>query len=324
MSDHDDSLLKRLASIDPTRIDTEPHKGSSRYNSILEAAMNTGQDTHQTDYTAKPATRSHWRSRLAIAAAATVVIAAVTSGIVLSRVGQPVAYAEVIQAAATNLGQATTLRSTLTSRFSLYSANGDPRDKLDTYTMEVEGTSLKATITEKWENAEPETFTLTIIGDRGWQAGPDGSVTSDTLPTVPEARLAPFTEASKALLDTVVAGAGISDLGKETVRDRPSTHYRLDPTSTTKARLAALPKPVLNWFFLTYVGLENVTVVVDVWVADGQIVRVAVDEKRRDELKFDPATNDWEADVEGDAHTTTIVEFYDYGADIHVVPPSAL
>ena len=47
MTGHDDHALRRLSDLDPALTDAAPSKGSTRYDSILDAAMQTSSDSRQ-------------------------------------------------------------------------------------------------------------------------------------------------------------------------------------------------------------------------------------------------------------------------------------
>ena len=101
-------------------------------------------------------------------------------------------------------------------------------------------------------------------------------------------------------MKAALTGSDVTDLGTETVRGHDAQHYRIKLTSRSTPALQALDPSALSRFELEY---PDGVVGLDVWVADDLIHRIAV-------------RSDWES---GEGST---IEFYDFGADITIRPPS--
>jgi hypothetical protein len=321
MSDRSDSLLERLSQIDPTRTDPGPAKGARRYHSILEAAMRTAKNPDPTAATDRRPARLHFKQRLLVAAAAAVVVAGVAVAIVLAQPQGALTSAEAVSAAATSLGDATTLRGTLVNQFSSCDEGGKLNNSESTNTFVMDGDYIQMIMTDEPPGYSSSDYSSIIVGEgHKWGIRPDG--TTSELPYPEELRLAPFTEASRAFLEAALADASVVNVGSETVRDRPATHYRLGQVNAPggSGPLAQLPKSVLSWFCLESAGAENERTTVDVWVSDEVIVRYAIDQIS--ENPDDSADDDWLTNNAGDFRKTTTFELYDYGADVHVEPPA--
>jgi hypothetical protein len=292
----DDSFLKRLSRMDPAQVDSEPTKGSDRYHSILEAAMHTVQDPNLTAAADRPAARPHWKRRLVFAAAAAVVVGAVAVGIVLLQPGRSVSPAAAVAAAATNLGEMTTLRGAMVREASLL-GEGDELVDSTSSTIEVDGVNVRVESTTTTGEEAPFSTSFTVIGDQMWETSYDGTTTSSTLSPNPDERLAPFAQASEAVLKAALTDASVVKMGSESVRDRQAIHYHIGPADSWQGALTRLSPSVLAWFELEAIYPETA---VDVWVSDGMIVRIVVE----------------------DNQVTATLEFYDFGADIHIEPPA--
>jgi hypothetical protein len=138
-------------------------------------------------------------------------------------------------------------------------------------------------------------WTITI-GDQQWS---DEDAEPMTVPD--DLRNVPFPEASEAVLDAALEGATVTVLGDEDVRGVEATHYRIELGASGVAALSALAPNQVAMFELEYV--EAVTSL-DVWVADDLIRRIR-------------HTSDAS---QGNPEVT--IEFYDFGADITIEPPS--
>jgi hypothetical protein len=322
MSDRSDSLLRRLSEIDPAREDPGPAEGSRRYHSILEAAMRTAKYPDPIATTDRRPTRLHPRQRLLVAAAAVVVVAAAAVAIVLAQPQNALTPEAALAAAATNLGDATSLRGTIVEQNVTYGQGGEPNTSTWTNTFVVDGDYIQAVVRDAPAGYSSSDYSSVIMGEgHVWGTKPDG--TTSELPYSEEARLAPFTEASRTFLEAALAEASVVEVASEKVRDQPATHYRLDQVDTLggSGPLAQLPESVLGWFGLESAGAENERITVDVWVSDGVIARCTIDQIR--ENPEDSADDDWLTNNAGDFRITTTFELYDYGADIHVEPPAA-
>ncbi len=323
MSDRSDNLLECLSEIDPTRTDPEPAKGSRRYHSILEAAMSTAQDPGSTAPAHRPPARLRFRQRLLVAAAAVVVVAAVAVAIVLAQPQHSLTPQAALAEAATNLGNATTLRGTRVERDYSCIQSGELSTSEWTTTLAVDGDYIQVIEGDTPAGYSSSDYSSFVMGEgHMWGTKPDGTTSELSYPE--EERLAPFAEASRTILEAALADASVVEVASEEVRDQPATHYRLDQVDTMggSGPLAQLPKSVLGWFGLERAGAEHERFTVDVWVSDGVIVRWTIDQML--ENPEDSAPDDWLTNNAGDFRTLTTLDLYDYGADVHVEPPTGL
>jgi hypothetical protein len=322
-------LLKCLSQIDPTRVDPAPRKGSSRYHSILGAAMHTHQDPEQMTPAGPPAVRAHWRRNFAIAAAVLVAAVAATLGAVLPQLGQPAAYAEVIRTAAQGLVGATTVRGTTSQ--DTYRQYEDDRIATSsvTGTFAVEGANRQTTLTYQNDGELLGPATFTSIGNTLWFQLPstDGSP-SVTRPVArsddyPEYRI-PLSEAARSLLEAVLADASVSFVGTETVREQAAAHYRLGPTKGWSDSIDQLSSSVKRWFGIDDTPSTDYTeIVVDVWVSDGVLFRLRVEDISRFPGPYSVTDGEGHrTDLPTQTRSVVTNEYYDYGVDFHIEPPS--
>lgn len=313
----DDEMLTALAGLDPVRLhdavaDGPPAPGSTRYDSILERAMEATDVDDTPAATTGPtiplAGRRRGRraprrpqrrpSRTVTRALATGAAAVLTAGVVLLRPdGGGTSPAAALTRAAATTAEVTSLRGTLT-RVDAYSDT--------TSTIEVDGDDMRIEVRGTYRDGHVEGSTTVVVGDQITQVALDGSVERSAIGDEDE-RPHPFGASSAAVVTAALSGGDVRDLGAETVRGVEATHYRIVPDAETREALAALSPGELAWFELEYP--DRVTGI-DVWVADDLIRRIEVTA----DLSDDPA--DDEVD-------TTTVDYYDFDADITITPPDA-
>ena len=135
---------------------------------------------------------------------------------------------------------------------------------------------------------------ITVMGDTIWETTSDGTRSQAV---GPEDRLVPFGAASEAILTAALQGAGVTDLGSESVNGSATNHYQIELDDASRAALAGLTPGELAWFELEY---PRDVSVIDVWVADKLIHRIKVT----------------------GAASTSITDFFDFGAEISITPPA--
>jgi hypothetical protein len=278
----DDALLDELAGLDPVGGDAPPARGSARYHSILETAMTTTLDHHPHHLDGMPQLRRSRRLPILAAVAAAAVFVA---GAVVFRPGsEPSAFASVQQAA-----EAMASVDSLRAEVVRYDPSGEFVDRA---LADVSGADVAVSL--DFGDGEPVP-SFAAIGDTIFEVL-DGVV--ESRPRSDNDALAPFADASSAVVEAALTGATVDDVGREEVRDTESVHYRVELTDAGRSALAALTAQELAWFELEY---PNEVSAVDVWVADGLVRRIRV------------------GNLDGSAAVT---EFWDLGADITVVVPT--
>lgn len=291
MTDPDDELLTELTRLDPTHHDGPPAPGSTRHHSILEHAMTT---TAPVERPRRPARRTV----LALGAAAAVVAAIGIA--VLVEPGQdptPASATEVLTSAATTTGDASTLRAAGT-----YDHGGG---HVNTLTSDIDGADYTLSSTTTGPDGSSDERTV-VIGDQVWEdEGPGGAFLQRTAP--PEERNAPFAESSEAVVKAALAGSEVTDLGTEEVRGQETTHYRIALTPRSISALAELTPSQLARFELENPGgVDHL----DVWVSDDLIRRIQV------------VTSSVVMGSDHQLPATATIEFFDFGADIAITPPT--
>lgn len=284
-----DPLETALARLDPA-VDAPPTPGSSRYESILEHAMTA---TPSTPTSVSPDAHRHPRRRVLFAAAAAIVVA-LAVGIAVAGPGSdpaPASAAEALAQAAETTGKATTLR---------VHATYERPDSTNRVTAEANGADYAISSEATFRDGRTERESTVVIGDTVWE---DGTKRTG-VPS--EERNAAFAPSSAAVVDAVLAGSTIEDLGDDDVREVTTRHLRATLTPTSRAALAALSPSQVAMFELEYPdGVDTV----DLWIADDLI--------RRIELTVDEGSG-----AEGEAtRNKASIEFTDFGADITVRPP---
>ncbi|MEJ7583321.1 MAG: hypothetical protein WKF43_04375 [Acidimicrobiales bacterium] len=293
-----DPLIQELAALDPVRLDRAPQPGSTRHAEILERAMpdtsTAPQHTHVGDPT--PIRRRRPRRRAVFLLGAAAAILAVVAAAVVLQPDQALTPAAALTGAAENTGNALTLRSEY--------VRDDGEGGFSVVRSEHRGGDLRRAFAKigpdgtEQPAGEGDEY-LVYIGNKGWTAtaGPD-----DAAIVAPEERNAPYAESSAAIVEAAVTESTVTEVGVDDVRGVEATHYRIRLDDTVIQRLSTLRPNQLSGFELD--SPSNLSSL-DVWVADGFIRRIRV-------------TQDWEAP---DSPGTT-VEFYDFGADITIAPPT--
>jgi len=295
----DDLVLARLAAIDPTMVDAPPAPGSARHLSILEHAMTTTTspttepDEERPSGPDSPRVSPFRRRRLPMLAAAAVILAVivVVVGVVVLEPGRraaPASARQVVQAAATTTGDVSSLRAAGT-----YDLGTGVVIRINS---EIDGADYSSMTHYADGSDEDRDSATTYIGDTRWDSK-GGRVTKSTEP--PEQRNAPFPEASEAVVKAAMVGASVTDLGTADVRGQEATHYRIQLTPASTKALSELTPSQVARFELEY---PKEVASLDVWVADDLIRRIAV------------------RSTTGGVGTS-IVDFYDFGADITIRPP---
>lgn len=289
MTEELDPLLADLARLAPA-IDAPPEPGSSRHDSILEHAMTATQTVPD------PPTieRRRPRRRLVVALSAAAVVALIT-GIVVAGLGSdpaPASASEALATAAATTGDATTLRIRGT-----YERPGST----DRITAEADGTDYAITSVGTYADGHEEQGSIVAIGDTVWE---DGAKRTDV---PPEERNAAFAPSSAAVVEALLDGSTLQDLGDEDLDGVSARHIRATLTDRSRAALRALSPSQVAMFELEYPdGVDTV----DVWIADDLI--------RKIELTVDEGGG--EGGEPQQNHAT--IEFSDFGADITIAPPS--
>lgn len=297
----DDRLLDDLAALDPALTDPAPSSGSPRAHEILERAMTTADtdaERNPSDRLDEPAERSDphrtrriGRRLVAAAAAAAAVLVVVGVVVVLEPDRDPTPAAALTQAA-----ERTEEEQTLRSDYRWVDEDGETR----ILRTDHDGDDLRRTyLTVGPDGAAVATGRSTVyIGDREWEIDGD-----EVMPIPdPDGHNAPYAQSSAAIVGAAVSETTVTELGEQDVRGTPATHYRIDLDAAAIGRLEDLPTNQRSAFELEYPS--NIRRL-DVWIADGHLRRIQV-------------IQDYEA---ADSPGTT-VEFYDFGADITIEPPT--
>lgn len=301
--DQPDELVEALASLDPADRDAPPLPGSPRYLSILEHAMTPTEPTSSpatADAGLDPVEPIHLgrprpsRRRLAVAVAVAAVVAAVV-GVAVVAPGSdpaPASASATLARAVDATGDATTLR---------IEATYERPEATSRLTAEANGSDYRIEAVGTFADGREERETTVVIGDTVWEDG----VERTSVPA--EERNAAFAPSSAAVVAAIRDGSMLEDLGEAEVRGGPARHIRATLTPQSRAALAALTPSQVAMFELEYPDDVDV---VDLWVADDLIRRVRVEV-------------DWGTGEDGDSQSNVAtVEFYDFGADIEIVPPA--
>lgn len=288
MTAKDEELMDAVYRADPARADMPPAKGSTRYNSILEASMRTDgtEDKRAVVVSNRPTTHPRWGRRVALSvAAALILVTAVTVAVL--RPGHEASALATVRTAAINTGQTESLRATLKVDY----ANGSSSSthgEMDGADAHIQTTGLSA-------DGAISNEAVTVVGDTLWET--TGDVTRSQA-VGPEDRLVRFGAACEAILTAALKGAGVTEIGSETVNGKATTHYRIELGDASRAALAGLTPGELAWFELEY---PREVSAIDVWVADKLVHRIQVT----------------------GATSTSMTDFFDFGADISITPPAA-
>jgi len=293
-----DRIDERLAALDPALGDPPPHAGSDRFRLIQEKAMQTTTapaerhdrtKRHPLADGARPL-RPGRRRLLQLGAAAAVTIAA--AGLLVTASETPPAAAAAVQEAAENLGAVETHRATLVQTY--------PNGEVWTFEGEFAGADGRQVGTTRGpDGTETSRWEIVVIGDSTWMVT-DDDVHQETLG--PDEQLAPFAEASEAVLTAALEGGDVQEFGSGQVRGLDATRYRIRPDEQGRRALTALAPGALSWF-----ALEDPSAVdsIEVWVADDLV--------RRIQVTF----------IGDHFMSSSTAEFYDFGADVTIEPPAS-
>lgn len=302
MTDHDDRLLQRLAALDPTGIDATPTPGSSRHTEILERAMTPtrpDEDLRSLDLPSDgPVDRSTRgrRPRILAAAGIAAIVLAVVGVLVTLEPDRELTPAAAVTEAADRTGDELTLRSEY--------RQDDDQGGLTVIRTEHHGGDVRRRFSridaDGVEHTDVGGDEVTVyIGDTGWIV--DGGEITE-VPAPADERNAPYAVSSAAIIDAAATESTVTEVGEEDVRGAATTHYRIRLDDAAIRRLSALPTNQRSGFELEYP--DNVRSL-DVWISDGYLRRIRVIQ-----------------DFEGPDSPGTTVEFYDFGADITIEPPT--
>ncbi|HRW39698.1 MAG: hypothetical protein KDB04_01915 [Acidimicrobiales bacterium] len=289
-------LHDALAALDPVAGDPPPPAGSTRHLAILELAMATAPTTAEAPPASTTPDRAEHRPRrhLALALAAAAVVAVVV-GLVVVAPGtdpEPASASVALADAAHGTGDATTLRIT-----AVYERPGST-NRLE---AEADGANYRIRSEATYADGHEESATTVVIGDTVWEDG------EERTGVPPEERNAAFASSSAAVVEAILDGSTLEELGEEDVQGTTARHLRATLTPQSRAALAALSPSRVAMFELEYP--EHVDAI-DLWIADDLI--------RRIQVELDQGVG--EDGVEQQERAT--IEFYDFGADIEITPPS--
>jgi hypothetical protein len=260
-----DTDLDFLRPLDPSLHDAPPAPGSARYEAIRHKAQ-------------PPRTRR----RMTWAAIGTGVAASMLATVVVVLGGNTTSAHAAVLTAAESTGKVVTLRGTTQSKIK---TGGTSRT-----TIEANGSDLKIV-----RQDDIGTVTTTIVGDTVYETNSDGTRGKTAIPPAP--RLAPFADATGAVVRAALDGANVTDRGSEQVRGNETTHYHVTLTAASRRALGALPPAQTAWFEVEQA--DQITSI-DIWTAGDLIRRIAVDQPER----------------------RTMTEFYDFGRPVTItVPP---
>lgn len=302
-----DELLAAIAAIDPLDTGNLPAKGSARYDSILERAMQpdleqtrSPNDVDDTDRPATPALppargrRPSPRARVAVLALAAAIMAILVASVGLMLPGDELSPAAALTRAAATTREVTSLRADLTSEAPYGSHSSH---------IEVAGDDLRIETRGTDPDGHVEGSTTTYSGNRAWKQVLGGDVETYILDE--DERPAPFAASSAAVVTAALRAGEVVDLGQEQVGDVEATHYRIEADDAARRALGELSPGQLGWFELEYApGVRTI----DIWVADDLIRRIGVVQQ------LDSSTDAPEV--------VTTTNFYDFNADIRIEPPA--
>jgi hypothetical protein len=125
-------------------------------------------------------------------------------------------------------------------------------------------------------------------------------VTPRAWPVDPNYELAPFGEASAAVIDAALEGSDVEKIGTEDVRGVETTHHHVHIAEAGQSALAGLPRSFLGWFDL-YFDEDHIAgdMTLDIWTADDMIRRFGVTS----------------------AAGSMTADYFDFNADIAITPP---
>jgi hypothetical protein len=302
---NDDELLGVLRGLDPVspgaaRTGSAPEPGSDRYHRILERAMHQTELTLTSDDAAgsdddgahAPSRVRLRRRRSALLAAAVAIGAVATGALLLGPDGAP-SPAAALSRAADVTADVTSLRATLTET---RDGNEHRRE------IAVSGPDMRVESYGTFADGHVEGSTTVLIDDQITQVALDGSIETSTIDDDSE-RLRPFAASSAAVVDTVLSGGDVTDLGAASAGGVEARRYRIDLDNATRQALAELDPTTLAWFQLDYP--DDVTNL-DVWVADDLIRRIDITSEIA--ARGPPTT------------VTTRVDYFDFNSEVVIDP----
>ena len=313
MDSPDDELGALIGSLDPTRTDAPPARGSTRHHSILETAMSThSTDSHTTDrhttdrhttdrHAAEPDPsgdgsvpldphrhdpRRSGPGRWLLGVAAAALVLGAVGGAVLLRSGDDSTPADTTSARPTTVHEEiVSLRGEVTTT---------PNDGSGTSrsTLRVHGNDRETTSTRTYPDGHTESATRILIGGTEYETI-EGVTTRRA---VPVEEPAPFSMSSAMVLKTLRGNSTVVESREVDWDGGTATRLELEPTAQLAPALSTLPAGVLAWFELEYPAeVESVTL----WVTD-QVIR-----------QIEVTT----------AQLITRSTFSDFNADIEITPP---
>lgn len=168
--------------------------------------------------------------------------------------------------------------------------------------MAVAGDDMRIESYGTYADGHVEGSTTVVIDDQITQVALDGSVETSTIDDDSE-RLRPFAASSAAVVETVLAGGDVTDLGAASVDGVDARHYRIDLDGATRQELAKLDPTALARFQLDHP--DEVTSL-DVWVAEDLIRRIDITS---------------ETSANGRLETvTTRVDYFDFNSHVTTSP----
>lgn len=264
MATHEHESLDLVGSLDPTRNENPPARGSDRYRSILESAMltDTAMPIAETAPTSRrPAQRHQRRSWRLVAGIAAATLAA-TGGFVLLRPSDEPTAQAAVSSAANAMGAITSLEGELISL--------EPGVSEGTTRIRVDGDDVEISGETRYTDGRVERATLTVVGGTVYETI-EGETTS--APRGPNDRLAPFGQSSEAVISAALEHSEVTERGEEIVTGVATTRYDLELTDASIVALSALTVHELAWFELEYPDSVRT---LSVWVADDLVHQIEI------------------------------------------------
>ena len=295
----DDPFGALLGSIDPSRSDGPPARGSSRYHSILETAMSThapnADSTEPAPNDDGSVPLDHGRSdarrpgpgRWVLGAAAALLVLAAFGGAIALRSNDDTTPADTTTSAAptTVPDEVHSLRGEVT----IVARDGSGTTRS---TLRVTGNDREAISTREFPDGTTESSTRTLIGNTEYETV-DGVTTRRSVTAEDPT---PFSMSSAMVVKAMTGNSVRVDERRVDWEGGTATRLDLQPTPQLAPALSALSAGVLAWFELEYPAeVESVTL----WVT-GQVVH-----------QIEVTT----------AQVVTRSTFSDFNGDIAITPP---
>lgn len=253
--------------------------------------MTLTQQAPDVDIPVPEGNRRRWR----IGAVAAAVAVGVTGAAVLvpQRGGNPSASAEVVRAVEAT-AEVTSLRAEM--RF---------EDEFNVSDVTIESVGEDRKVVQEMrarESTAIDRYEWVVVDGIEYATNfyVDGPETTAE-PLDPNYELAPFGEASAAVVDASLEGADVEMVGSEDVRGVATEHYRIELADPGEEALAGLPRAQRGWFDLLFDEDHHVKdVAIEIWVDDDDLIR---------RFAVSSSTGSMSA------------EYYDFGADITITPP---